>query len=71
MAASLALGGDHMNGEGKGPSLTTRLTREFGVRYPFVCAGMAFVGMLRLPQRSRTQEASECSVWRPNSLLVS
>ena len=25
-------------------SLKTRLTDEFGVRYPFVCAGMAFVG---------------------------
>lgn len=35
-----------MNGaERKRPSLRTRLTDEFGVRYPFVCAGMAFVGM--------------------------
>ena len=25
-------------------SLDTRLTREYGVRYPLVCAGMAFVG---------------------------
>lgn len=30
--------------ERKRPSLRTRLTHEFGVRYPFVCAGMAFVG---------------------------
>jgi enoyl-[acyl-carrier protein] reductase II len=27
------------------PSLRTRLTDEFAVRYPFVCAGMAVVGM--------------------------
>jgi NAD(P)H-dependent flavin oxidoreductase YrpB (nitropropane dioxygenase family) len=34
-----------MNGaEKKQPSLRTRLTDEFGVRYPLVCAGMAFVG---------------------------
>jgi NAD(P)H-dependent flavin oxidoreductase YrpB (nitropropane dioxygenase family) len=26
------------------PVLETRLTREYGVRYPLVCAGMAFVG---------------------------
>ena len=26
------------------PPLETRLTREYGVRYPLVCAGMAFVG---------------------------
>ena len=25
------------------PSLSTRLTREYGVRYPFVSAGMGFV----------------------------
>lgn len=31
--------------ERKRPSLRTRLTHELGVRYPFVCAGMAFVGM--------------------------
>ena len=30
--------------ENKNRSLRTRLTDEFGVRYPFVCAGMAFVG---------------------------
>ncbi len=27
-----------------GGSITTRLTREYGVRHPFVCAGMGFVG---------------------------
>ena len=34
-----------MNAEGKpSPVLETRLTREYAVRYPLVCAGMAFVG---------------------------
>jgi NAD(P)H-dependent flavin oxidoreductase YrpB (nitropropane dioxygenase family) len=35
----------HMSDGSKGrPGLETRLTREYGVRYPLVCAGMAFVG---------------------------
>jgi NAD(P)H-dependent flavin oxidoreductase YrpB (nitropropane dioxygenase family) len=34
-----------MNGaERNRPSLRTRLTDEFGIPYPFVCAGMAFIG---------------------------
>ena len=32
-------------GRRKEMSLSTRLTREYGVRYPFVGAGMGFVGM--------------------------
>jgi NAD(P)H-dependent flavin oxidoreductase YrpB (nitropropane dioxygenase family) len=45
LAGAVALGGDHMKAaEKKSRSLRTRLTDEFGVRYPFVCAGMAFVG---------------------------
>jgi enoyl-[acyl-carrier protein] reductase II len=47
--AQPALRGVAMNAEGKpSPGLETRLTREYAVRYPLVCAGMAFVGTERL-----------------------
>jgi NAD(P)H-dependent flavin oxidoreductase YrpB (nitropropane dioxygenase family) len=48
--AAVAAGGQVFGKEGtvnmeqKSVSLDTRLTREYGVRYPLVCAGMAFVG---------------------------
>jgi enoyl-[acyl-carrier protein] reductase II len=49
LAARLLFGGETMREATKGRlSLDTRLTREYGIRYPVVCAGMAFVGMPRL-----------------------
>ncbi len=46
--AALPLLGDRASADSgplKKPILTTRLTREYGIRYPFVGAGMGFVGM--------------------------
>lgn len=48
--AALALGQSPVAGAteespGARPSLDTRLTREYGIRYPFVGAGMGFVSM--------------------------
>lgn len=46
LIACPALGGVPLSSrtETKKPTLETRLTLEYGVRYPLVCAGMAFVG---------------------------
>lgn len=46
--AALPLLGDRASADlnsSQGPTLNTRLTREYGVRYPFVGAGMGFVSM--------------------------
>jgi NAD(P)H-dependent flavin oxidoreductase YrpB (nitropropane dioxygenase family) len=49
LAASPSFAGETMREASKRrPSLNTRLTHEYRVQYPLVCAGMAFVGMPRL-----------------------
>jgi NAD(P)H-dependent flavin oxidoreductase YrpB (nitropropane dioxygenase family) len=45
LKARPAMGGRIVTGKKKKLSLNTRLTEGYGVRYPFVCAGMAFIGM--------------------------
>ena len=45
---SLALAAESASGQAGGIGLSTRLTREYGLTYPFVGAGMGFVAMPEL-----------------------